>query len=393
MLTDLLWIALVNPGFWIIMVISFGYPIYKKITSPLLYSWKEFGMQFFGGFIALTIVYMIFFQQTTDITNEEIINTQVKSSEYYEAWTERATRTVCSGSKHRSCRTETYYIHHPEEYIINGINGKSIYVDHNVFNRYKDAFGSVKEHVFRASQSSFGDGNKYVSIPNTAIPMAYKQGYIDYIKASQGTILKEQYKQQFSEFDKKIVSYPSIIDSQFGPIDATRVVGNITLSQNELSDIEKKLDIINMENGERLHSNIILYLTTERSQKIIQAVLNKWFAPRQNDIIVFVSIDDAKKIRWVSVKAFTKHELFKKELEAEIYNQSFLSNKIDDAISNQLKKPINGENGFMREKMKNYEYLRGSISLSWYWNLLIFAIFILSHFVIAKYFEKNGRFN
>lgn len=393
MFADLLWIALVNPGFWIIMVVSFGYPIYKKITSPLLYSWKEFGMQFSGGFIALIIVYTIFFQQTTDIANEETINTSVTSSEYYEPWTQRATRTVCTGSKHRSCRTETYYIHHPAEYKINGANGYALHVGYDVFSRYQNTFGSKKEHVFRSNQSSFGDGNKYVSIPNAPIPMAYKQGYIDYIKASQGTILKDRYKRQYSEYENKIAPYPDIENSYFGPIDAKRIVSGVKITGDDLAIIEKQLDQLNMINGDRSQSNIIVYLTLEPSQRFVQAVLNKWSAPRQNDIIVFVSIDKTKKIRWVQVKAFTKHELFKKELESEIYKQNSFSPALIGSIAKQMEKPTNGEDGFLREKMENYEYLRGSISLAWYWNFLIFAVFMASHFAMARFFERNDRFN
>lgn len=390
---DIFDIIIANPAFWIIFSISFGYPIYKKITSPDKFRWLEFIMQFFGGLFALFVVYMTFFITVTDIMNIQTMNTKVAKVEYHEPWTEVVIKRECSGSgESRSCTLVTEHVHHPAQYFLFATNGHIQEINTSIYENYRHQFGAKKEFVSHLMQSSIGDGNKYISTPTIEIPMAYQEGYIDYIKGSHLTILKEQYRTQFKEFDSKIIPYPKIMDTPYGTIDSPRIVGDLNLISGLTAPIETALDKLNMSYGEKMHCNIIVYITGEQNHKFVDAVLNKWNAPRQNDIIIFVSLDKNQTIRWATVKAFTKHELFKKELERKINALEYFTPNIVATIASQIKQPKKNEDGFLRQHMQEYEYLRSNITLPWYWNLTILIIFIMGHIAIAKYYEENDPF-
>lgn len=89
----------------------------------------------------------------------------VSSSEYWEEWTERCTRTVTDdkGNSH----TETYYVYHGPEYYVKTTSHESVSVDYDTFKRLASKYGNkTKKSVWHPGQSSWGDGNMFYTVWN-----------------------------------------------------------------------------------------------------------------------------------------------------------------------------------------------------------------------------------
>jgi hypothetical protein len=387
MFADIFRVVISNPIFWIIFLIGAGYPIYTKITRPTTYTWKEFLTQIICGFLVFLIIYAAFFLKTNNLENQSIINTKVKTAEYFEPWTEKVTRRVCHGDKNQTCETRTSYEYHPASYTVIGDNGHKIGITSSDYNQYSGVFGHTKFLISRYSKSSFGDGNGYRVLPTTPISMSYIENYVDYIKGSQGTILKDQSNAESTTYNALIKDYPTIINSGFGKIDATRIYDPSNVIADK-SKLEAALDNLNIVYGGQREANIILAVVPKISQDYRYALMQAWNAPRKNDIIILVSLDN-EKIQWVNVIAFTKHELFKKELEQKIYEFGKIDESIVPIIQSQLTIPKENESGFLKEKMENYSYLQSSMDIPWYWNLALLSLFISLHFGIARFFAKK----
>ena len=130
-------------------------------------------------------IIMSLYYHFTGLKDYKVISTYVKSSWYYESWTERCTRIVTeTDSKGNTrTRTETYYVYHPPYWEANLGDGTTVSISSNDYRNYCDKFGNETfEDITRINQSSSGDGNAYYSnwprTDETMVPAAYKTEYL-----------------------------------------------------------------------------------------------------------------------------------------------------------------------------------------------------------------------
>ncbi|HEX5330047.1 hypothetical protein [Sulfuricurvum sp.] len=385
-------VALANPVLWAIFIITFGYPIYRKFKNHVEYTWGEFLFHFYLFTIYLVTIFTIFFAKTTDLLNENTINTKVAQVLYDEQWTEQYQKKVCKGSRRRSCHYETATTIHPAQYYLRLADSKEIDIERDIYLYYTALFeNSVKEELHHSGQISTGDGNRYRSYANDyLIPASYKSKYVDYIKANGGTILKESFTKSYPNYQSKLVNYPQLREEGFGPIGIDRIIDPLNvLEPDSKKELEESLDRLNALYGKSKEVNIILYVVQEVKKDFPYALSMHWKGIKQNDVLIIVSLDQSKKIQWCKTLAFTEHELFKRELENAIVHNGEVNLTIADIIKKQIQNSPSSKNGFLKTQMEKYSYLKYQLSMPWEINIGIFIFFMISNILATRFFEKN----
>ena len=385
-------IALSNPALWAIFLLSFGYPIYRKIINHVEYTWGEFIFHLYIFSIYLITVFTIFFSRTTDILNESTINTKVHQILYDEHWTEQYRERVCTGYKRRSCHYETRTRTNPDSYYLYLADSQKIDVDRETYLYYKTILGdATKENPNHSGKISYNDGYRYrLNADQIVIPASYKSEYIDYIKANGGAIVKEKFTKNYPQYQSQLEAYPQLREEGFGPIGIDRIIDPLNvLDANVKKELEDSLDKLNAIYGTAKEVNIMLYITKNVKKDFPYALSNHWKGIKQNDVLIIVSLDESKKIQWSKTLAFTEHELFKNELNKAILNNGEINLAIANIIEKQMRNPAHSKSGFLKTQMEKYSYLKYQLSMPWYINGGIFIFFMLTNLFAARFFERN----
>jgi hypothetical protein len=384
-------IILANFGFWFNFLVPVAIALFLVITHRE-YVWKEFGIQVAATLTYVAIIYSLLFSVTTDLIDENYYNGQVKSSTYYEEWTELVHYTEsysCGTSKNpRTCtRQKTRRDYHSPYYQIKTNLGETISISRGEYLRTSREFGKKFVNLNRSGQVSYGDGDKYVSYPTKLIPTSVGHTYENLVAAANGNVIHTKVpKETVQDLIKtgKIREYPSLYSGIYGEtllnrvIDTTGLLINPNVLLNEFNKLATSVGITKQ-------ANPILYITKEDSS-FKDALSQHWKMGKKNDIILILGVNDEGIIIWSDCICFTNNSDFIVDMQTEFSDKSVN----DKTILSEFEKLIN--NGYVRKPMKEFEYLKENITLEWYWQLLIFiGNLVLSIFITYKFLNNYDR--
>lgn len=384
-----------NIGFWITVILSFGFGFYRKFTNPREFTWLELPVQLLVSFVVITGLFVVFFKTSTELVDHEVWNGYVTRAEYYERWTEKCSRTVCdSKDKDGHCtssHTEYYNVDHEPEWKVQTTAG-NFDSNQTVYRTYVQHFGNEqKKDLNRYHQVSLGDGNmffaSYDNSPEKLIPASREHEYINYLRASDSV---RKNRNDISEFQKLIRPYPRVYNAKFGPIEINRVINSgVKLPKEWETEMDKQMDIALTRLGQQKQVNIIVYLANTSDPKFGSALEQAWVNGKKNDVVVILGITNFPEKNFVHVMAWTENESFKTELRDRLKSLPLMTDprQIGDIIIDQVAKPPN-QGGYERLPMANLEYMVSDITLPWWCQILIvilgFVASLITSFILIN---------
>ncbi len=388
-MVEIFYIVVANVGFWFNFIIPIATSLYLLATHGE-YILKEFGIQVLATLTYVTIAFMLLFSTTTDLRDTEYWNGQVTKFEYYEEWTERVDYTEsysCGTTKSpKTCtRQKTRYDYHSPYWQLTTSNKETVSLSRSEYRQARAKFGDKEVNVSRMNQSSFGDGDKYVSYPNIIIPTAVPHGYTNFVTAAKNTVIKQEVSPADIAYgikEKTLKSYPAPYENGMGVPNLVRVID----TTNSFGTIEWLKDLNNMANkyGKTKQVNPIIYVTN--SDRTFKALLDAhWKKAKKNDAVLILGIQDSGEISWSDTIAWTNNTDFIVDmghgfegLNVKTDREKILA-RFENLIQTQYK----------RKPMEEFAYLKENITLEWYWQLLILVGNIVMSFFITRYFLGN----
>lgn len=391
MFSSLFEIIFANFGFWFNFALPVASALYLALTHKE-YIWKEFGIQAASTFVFVVLIYSLLFSTTTDLIDNEYWSAKVSKFEYYEAWKEEVTYTEsysCGSSKHpKTCtRTKTRIDYHPPYWQITTSNGEIVSMTRSEYKTASNQFGHKEVDIRRFDQVSYGDGDKYVSIPNIIIPTSVSHTYENLVKAVKSNVVHTKVPQENIDLALKagtLKDYPTRYKDKFGApklnrfIDVTGVVK---------SDYINPLNNMSIAIGQVKQGNPIIYVVNE-SRSFTDVISQHWGKGKKNDITLVVGIDDSGLIVWSDMITYTNNTDFIVDMQNDFLTLDM--NKDSTKILAIYKKHV--MNGYIRKEMKEFAYLKDNITLEWYWQLFIFLMnAALTTFITWKFLNNYDR--
>jgi len=381
-----------NWGFILNLSIPIIIALYLVLTNRE-YIWKEFGIQTAATLAYVSIVFFAAFSFSTEIWDTNYYNGKVKSSTYYEEWTELVHYTEsypCGTSKApRTCtRPKTRRDYHSPYYQIKTDLGETISIRRGDYLKTSREFGSKEVYLHRSGQVSFGDGNKFVSYPNKAIATSVGHSYENVVAAAKGNVIHLKVpKENIAQLVKIGIlrEYPSLYKGKYGETKLNRIID--TTGKVDLNTMLHLTNKLSTRVGETKQANPIIYIVSadkfDRSFK--DALSQHWSMGKKNDITLVLGIDENKKIQWSDVICFTNNTDFIVDMQ-----NNFDGKEVNPLILAEFEKLINSE--YIRKPMAEFAYLKENITLDWKWQLLILlGNIIISGFIAYKFLNNQER--
>lgn len=391
MFSSLFEIVFANFGFWF----NFTLPVFSAAFLAMThkeYIWKEFGIQASATFIFVVGIYALLFSTTTDLIDNEYWSGKVSKFEYYEEWKEEVTYTESyqcgTTEKPKNCsRTKTRIDYHSPYWQITTSNDEVVSITRSEYRNASSNFGHKEIYMYRHDQVSFGDGNKYISIPNITIPTTVSHTYENLVKAVKSNVIHSKVPQADIDLalkSKILVDYPTRYKDKYGApklnrfIDVTGVVK---------SDYITALNKMSIPIGRVKQGNPIVYVVNE-PRSFTDIISHHWGKGKKNDITMVVGVDDSGLIIWTDMITYTNNTDFIVDMQNDFINLDM--NKDSVKILDIYEKHI--MLSYKRKEMKEFEYLKDNITLDWYWQLLIFLMNVaLTTFITWKFLNNYYR--
>lgn len=187
----------------------------------------------------------------------------------------------------------------------------------------------------------------------TGEPAAIQHHYTNYIKAAPDTLFRHQ--GLVDQFKDQLPVHPGRV-YDYHHVDRLVVVGWSAPFQTEWN---RDLEELNARVNPARQANVIVVLTHGQPREYSQALEQHWVGGAKNDVIVVIDTDVFLSIDWVDVLAWTDSELFKVKLRDELMAQQTLNpERALPAIERAV------QTLYVRKPMKDFEYLRASITPS-----------------------------
>ena len=391
MFSSLFEIVFANFGFWFNFALPVASALYLALTHKE-YIWREFGIQAGSTFVFVVLIYSLLFSTTTDLIDNEYWSAKVSKFEYYEEWKEEVTYTEsysCGSSKNpKTCtRTKTRIDYHPPYWQITTSNGEIVSMTRSEYKTASNQFGHKEVDIRRFDQVSWGDGDKYVSVPNIIIPTSVSHTYENLVKAVKSNVVHTKVPQENIDLALKdgiLKDYPTRYKDKFGApklnrfIDVTGVVK---------ADYINPLNAMSIAIGQVKQGNPIIYVVNE-PRSFTDVISQHWSKGKKNDVTLVVGIDDSGLIVWTDVITYTNNTDFIVDMQNDFLNLDM--NKDSTKILAIYKKHV--MNGYIRKEMKEFAYLKDNITLEWYWQLFIFLMnAALTTFITWKFLNNYDR--
>jgi hypothetical protein len=382
-------IIISNFGFWFNLLIPVAIALFLVITRKE-YIWKEFGIQVGATLTYVFVVYLTLFSTTTDLLDKEYWNGSVTKFEYYEEWDEEVTYTEsyeCGTSKNpRTCtRTKTRIDHHPEYYQLKTTNNETVSISRSEYRTAAREFGHTEHNIARFNQVSFGDGDKYVSIPNITIPTSVSHTYTNYVTAAPKNMIHMKVSEaEIKQLEKNnaLSSYPSYYEDKYGAPKITRLINKsgITIKESHY----KSLDLMSAKYGRSKQMNPIIFITKE-DRNFKDALEHYWNKAKKNDNILILGVDTDGNVLWSDTIAWTNNTDYIVDM-SNAFKGKNIETEFDKIIEKFTELSVNG---YKRKPMEEFAYLKENITLAWYWQLFIFLGNVVLSFFVFRMFLNN----
>jgi hypothetical protein len=380
-------ILLANFGVWINFSIPVVVALYFVFTNRE-YTWEELGIQIVATIVYVLITFSILFSSTTNLKDKEFWNSKVKLFTYFEEWTERVTYTESySCGKSRTCyRQKTRYDYHSPYWEITTSLDEKININMGDYRTASDRFGEKEVNVIRFDQSSYGDGDKYVSRPNTIIPISQSHSYNNYVKAAKSNVIHSKVPKETLDMlvkNGKLKPYPKLFKGEFGSIRLDRVIDTTGKLNNDALEI---LNIMAVKIGKIKQANPILYIVNE-DRGFKEALEQYWQKGRKNDITLILGVDELGLVLWSDVITYTNNTDFIVDIQNNFTGKSITN--IGDVLEEFNKDILKS---YIRKPMEEFAYLKENITLQWYYQLMVLlGNIIISGFITYKFLTNYNR--
>jgi len=244
----------------------------------------------------------------------------------------------CSGSgKNRSCRRScsTCY-EHPYD--------MSWYVRTNVP-------GNQSFSIERVNRQGTTEPPRWSRVV-VGEPAAFQNSYTNYIKAAPDSLFRAT--SQVKKYEKVLPVYP-IRTYDYHHLDRMVLVNGATLS--DLPAWNKKLEETNGLLGPQKQVNVVIVVVKGLPHEFFNALSQHWLGSKKNDVIVVLGTNDGTTFSWVDVMSWTDHRLMNIKLRNDLLElNAFDLLKIHDLTRTHVSAY------FVRKPMKDFEYLKASIT-------------------------------
>jgi len=291
----------------------------------------QVGMSLFISLVSIAIIYFSALS-FTEVHNSYVVKKYFQDVHCRHSYSCNCVTTCSTSGNTTSCseHCDTCYEHSfDRDWIVKAHSGNKFDIDSI------DRQGLIP--------SSF-----YLNV-NMNDPVSYTRSYINYIKASQGSLFLDETKNQ--QYAKFLPEYPIRIYNYYN---LNRII-NLTWKVHITQTDQMKLSNLNARLGEKKQVNVILVLVKEIDQNYAYALNAHWRGANKNDVVVIVSTD-GKQIFWSDsfyLKSSSKLRIYLRDsiLTMKKFDLDQLLETIESNVSQH----------FVREHMKNYEYLKYSI--------------------------------
>lgn len=385
-------IMIANPLLWVNIAIPFVIGV-LLVLSKFDYTPKEFAIQFSITFVVLFLMYLIAFGTSANLFHKVYYNTSVNKITYFEEWDEEVTYTEeqCSGSgDKRTCRTvtKTRIDHHPEYWELADNLGGTLNVDESDYLKARAKYGAKFEDIYHASQVSYGDGDSYVAYFTDIVPHVQEHQEINYVKAVKYNIIKAETFPKKIELYKKqgqLIDYPSLMTGDFGSYNIDRVLngqGAWVNDSNMTHELEQYASLV----GSSKQVNPMIYIVKDQSPEFVEVLKAHWVNGAKNDAILILNINNENNVTWSDTIAWTKSPAFKVQNQSIYKGLNINDPKIVKLFENQIN--VN----YKRTSMKEFEYLKHNIDLSFTAEMVILIFNLLLSGAAFVYFSIQDPF-
>jgi len=232
---------------------------------------------------------------------------------YYEEWTERVTHTTTDSKG--NTETHTTYVYHPPYWTAPNQYGEDS-ISKASYNKWKNIWGNEKKvGVFNLNQSSWGDGDKFVSEWTgkfeEMLPLSSVHSYENKIRSTDNV------------WAYKEITDKDLLEKFKRPADrgdTSPILGfGISIKNEDRLFLERT----NAKLGPiyEIHTIAILFNYEEYPNRdIVETILNIWKGPNKNELVSFIGIDKDNNIKWAETTSWMDdtsiHSLIRQDLIA-----------------------------------------------------------------------------
>lgn len=211
-------------------------------------------------------------------------------------------------------------------------------------------------------------------------PTAVTHSYVNYIKAAPDSLFRQQglvekYANQLSEYPQNVYDYYRL--------DRLVLANGATVANpKEWND---KLSEINGTLGARKQVNIAVVITKNQPEEYFYALQQSWMGGKKNDVVLVMSVDEAGKIQWAEVMAWTVDKMVEVTVKDSVLKVGTVvaAQPIIEALA------FNVGEYYNRKSMKDFEYLKNSATPTfWTWVTSMIVGLIVS-IGLGMLFMKN----
>lgn len=181
-------------------------------------------------------------------------------------------------------------------------------------------------------------------------PTAQAHSYENYIKGAPDSLFRLQGKPDPATPNP---DYPGRVYDYYR-LDRFVQVG---VSLPDARDWNDALSEINAELGHKRQVNIVVVVARSQPRQWFKILERSWIGGKKNDVVLVLSVDDAQKIEWAEVMAWTDRAYFKVKLRDEVLSIGSLNRqKVLGAIGASV------DGLYVRKPMSDFAYLRSSVT-------------------------------
>lgn len=213
-------------------------------------------------------------------------------------------------------------------------------------------------------------------------PAALAHRYMNYIKGSTDSLFNTEADITVKSYFPTVPAYPVEVYDYFH-VDRVLTAGvtipDLPTWNNDLANMLADL-------GPAKQVNAIVVFTDVFDPRYATALRAHWLGGKKNDVVIVVGTPAYPKIDWVEVFSWSDSELFKVQLRDDLRDMHVVDRTKFIAT---VTKHIN--TGFVRKKMKDFEYLESNIHPSSMALTIMIALALITAIVMAIKMDGGYR--
>lgn len=342
----------------LLLLFPLAWPFIAKRIWDTEITYQEMFLNIIIVVITTTVVWELGkYNQTADVEiwNGEIVSKDRHHGHYIHTYSCNCTES-CSGSGSNEICIETCQTCYEDHYTVTWVANTTV--------------GKVQfDHKDSTSRSVYNSQNPTAYTRcKVGEPAAIEHGYTNYVQAVPQSLFHNT-SEVALDYKKSIPAYPRVFD--FYHIDRILKVG-VDLSKETQDALNDGLNNALITLGPAKEVNIILLFTSIQDASYRYAVENAWLGGEKNDVIIFLGVDDAKKILWVDVMTWalnSGNELFQVKMRDGLKKIGTVDvEKIVSFVPQTILQYYD------RPHMRDFEYLKDAVEPQLW--VIIFAVVI-----------------